>query len=250
VVFVRVPGGEHGGDDVTEGSMGWHEFEGMRVCTLPGVFEPSRSDTRLLWRSVMGAGLPVDGRVLEVCTGSGVLALAAAGAGGRVTAVDIARRAVLTARLNALLTRRRVDVRRGDLFGPVAGRQFDLVLANPPYIPLPPDAARSRAARAWDGGVDGRALLDRVCTEAPSVLAPGGTVALVHSSLADLERTEALLAEGGLSVRRLAEHRGPLGDLAAEHAAHLRAIGVVESDPVEQMAVIAGTAPGRVGGAG
>ncbi len=44
-------------------------------------------------------------------------------------------------------------------------------------------------------------------------------------------------------MRRLAEHRGPLGQLATAHTDHPRAIGVVESDPVEQMAVIAGTAP-------
>lgn len=222
--------------------MGWSEFEGLRLLTLPGVFTPTRSDTRMLWRSVVAAGLPVDGRVLEVCTGSGAVALCAARAGGRVTAVDASRRAVATVRLNARRLNLDVDVRRGDLLAPVAGERFDLVLANPPYIPLPEGAARGRAARAWDGGDDGRALLDRLCREVLAVLAPGGTVAIVHSSLADLGRTETLLAAGGLEVRRLSEQRGPLGPLAREHQPHLEALGVLDEGAVEEMAVIAGTA--------
>jgi release factor glutamine methyltransferase len=221
-----------------------NDFEGLRLRTLPGVFTPTRSDTSLLWRSVVEAGLPVDGRVLEVCTGSGAVALCAARAGGRVTAVDASRRAVTSARLNARLAGLSLDVRRGDLYAPVAGERFDLVVTNPPYVPLPPGAARTRAARAWDGGPDGRVLLDRLCREAPEVLAPGGTIALVHSSLADLERTEALLADAGLAVRRLAEHVGPLGPLARAHEPHLRALGVVDDAGTEVMAVIAGTAPG------
>jgi release factor glutamine methyltransferase len=221
--------------------MRFSEFDGMRLLTLPGVFTPTRSDTRLLLEAVRGAGL-LGGRVLEVCTGSGALALAAARAGAEVTAVDASGRAALTVRLNALRLGLRVDVRRGDLFGPVAGRRYDLVLANPPYVPLPPGAARPRAARAWDGGYDGRELLDRLCREVPAVLAPGGTVAVVHSSLADLERTEVLLADGGLQVRRLVEHDGPLGPLALEHREHLRSIGVVDDRETERMAVIAATA--------
>jgi release factor glutamine methyltransferase len=216
------------------------EFEGMRLLTLPGVFTPTRSDTSLLWRAVRDAGLPVDGRVLEVCTGSGALALSAARAGGRVTAVDASRRAVVTVRLNARRLGLYVDVRRGDLFGPVAGEQFDLVLANPPYVPLPTGADRSRAARAWDGGPDGRDLLDRLCREVVGVLAPGGTVAIVHSSLADLGRTEELLRAGALVVDRLAQHVGPIGPLAEEHEGHLRAIGVLGEDRTETMAVITG----------
>jgi release factor glutamine methyltransferase len=218
------------------------DFEGLSLRTLPGVFTPTRSDTRLLWEAVVEAGLPVDGRVLEVCTGSGALALSAARAGGRVTAVDLSWRAVLSVRYNARRHGLPVEVRRGDLFAPVSGQRFDLVLANPPYVPLPLGARRTPAALAWDGGADGRVLLDRLCRGVPPVLAPGGTVAIVHSSLANLERTEALLADGGLTVRRLREHVGPLGPLAREHRAHLESLGVVGPDGAERMAVIAGTA--------
>jgi release factor glutamine methyltransferase len=132
--------------------MRWSTFEGLRLLTLPGVFLPTRSDTALLWRTVQDLGLPVDGRVLEVCTGSGALALSAARCGGTVTAVDLTRRAVATVRANAALHRLRVDVRRGDLLAPVRGERFDLVLSNPPYLPVPPGGDRSAASLAWDGG--------------------------------------------------------------------------------------------------
>ncbi|WP_420481579.1 methyltransferase [Actinopolymorpha pittospori] len=76
--------------------------------------------------------LPSGARVLDLCTGSGLLAVAAARAGAKeVTAVDISWRAVWTARTNARLRRLPVTVRRGDLGAPVLGERFDLVLANP-----------------------------------------------------------------------------------------------------------------------
>ena len=59
--------------------------------------------------------------VLELCTGSGAVALAVAAAGARVTAVDISRRSVATVRLNALLRAVRVRAMRGSLFEPVSG---------------------------------------------------------------------------------------------------------------------------------
>ena len=79
-----------------------------------------------------------------------------------MTAVDVSARAVLTARLNSALHHARLSVRRGDLFAPVRGRRFGLVLANPPYVPAATDALpRHRAGRSWDAGTDGRAVLDR-----------------------------------------------------------------------------------------
>lgn len=220
--------------------VGLSQFEGLRLATLPGVFAPTRSDTALLWRAVSGAGL-VRGRVLEVCSGSGALALCCARAGAEVTAVDAWWRAALTIRWNSRRLGLPVDVRRGDLLAPVARERFDLVLANPPYLPAPP-GRRGGADLAWDGGRDGRALLDRLCGAVRDVLAPGGSFALVHSSLANLERSEEQLSAAGLAVRRLAEHEGPLGPLASAHRDHLGALGVLDQRAVERMAVIVATA--------
>ncbi|NEA27794.1 methyltransferase, partial [Actinomadura bangladeshensis] len=101
-----------------------------------------------------------------------------------VVAVDVSPSAVLTARMNALVRGLPVRVLRGDLFAPVAGELFDVIVANPPYVAgdVDPAAARGRA-RAWEAGPDGRALLDRICARAPQHLAPSGTLLLVHSAL-------------------------------------------------------------------
>ena len=133
----------------------------MRIVVFPGVLRPP-SDTALLG-GVLAAG-DLEGRaVLDLCSGTGILGLTAARLGARATAVDVSRRAVVNARLNARLNRLALEVLRGDLFEPLGGRRFDLIVSNPPYIPAPPGGAPRGAARAWDAGADGRAFIDRIC---------------------------------------------------------------------------------------
>lgn len=184
----------------------------MLLLRPPGVYRP-QGDTRLLRDAFELARLPRGGAVLDIGTGTGTLAITAARAGAReVTAVDVARRAVLTTKLNALLNRVRVRVRRGDALDLVAGHQFDIVLANPPYVPcldLTPDTTGS--GRAWDAGYDGRAVLDRLCAAAPELLAPGGTMLIVHSGLCDADLTLAALREGGLKAAVVDRRTQPFG---------------------------------------
>src|SRR3954468_21319917 len=187
----------------------------MRLVPLPGVFRPI-SDTWLLADALDREPLPAGARVLDLCSGSGALAVRAAlaDARGEVPAVDVSRRAVLTIRLNAALNGVRVRARRGDLLGAVAGERFDAIVSNPPYVPAHTDDLPARGlARAWDAGRDGRALLDRICAAAPDHLRPGGVVLLVHSSLLGLEPTAEALRVGGVDVGGAARERGPLGPL-------------------------------------
>ncbi|MFF7714375.1 HemK2/MTQ2 family protein methyltransferase [Streptomyces sp. NPDC007988] len=170
----------------------------MTLITLPGVYAP-QDDTDLLAGALRREALPPRARVLDVGTGTGALAVAAAKRGASVVAVDISRPAVWTARLNALLARTPVRVIRGDLTAPVAGRTFDLVLANPPYVPSPNPPARG-AARAWDAGHDGRLVLDRICGEVPGLLRPGGVLLVVHSVLSGEGSTLARLRSAGLKA--------------------------------------------------
>jgi SAM-dependent methyltransferase len=74
-------------------------------------------------------------RVVDLCTGSGAVAVAAALRGASVTAVDVSRRALLSAQLNAMINGVRVRTRRGNLLDAVRGERFDLIVANPPYLP-------------------------------------------------------------------------------------------------------------------
>lgn len=190
-------------------------------------------------------GLAVGARVLEVFTGSGAVAVSAAQEGAaEVTVVDVSRRALASAWINARRNGVRVRARRGDLFAPVAGERFDLILANPPYVPSPHDELpRAGASRAWEGGGDGRLLLDRLCAEAPAHLAPGGTLLLVQSSICGERATLDRLAAAGLHAERVAAARGPLGPLMRERAPLLEARGLLEpGQREEELLVLAGRA--------
>jgi release factor glutamine methyltransferase len=215
----------------------------VRILTLPGVFQP-RSDARLLASAMRAHGLARGARVLEVFAGSGAVAVAAARAGAQaVTAVDISRRAVLTVQLNARCNGVHVRALRGDLFAPVAGERFDLILANPPYLPSEDDNLPARgAARAWEGGQDGRILLDRLCAEAAAHVEPGGTLLLVQSSLCGEAATLEALRARGLEPSVLRREQGPLGPLLQRRAELLEARGVLKpGDREEELLVIAAT---------
>ena len=192
----------------------------VQLLTLPGVFPPI-SDSRLLADAVLDEPIGPGAAVLDLCTGSGVIAVAAARTGADVTATDVSRRAVVTAWCNARRNGQRIRVRRGRSFEPVRGERFDLIVANPPYVPSPnrtlPSSGRSRA---WAAGHDGRLVLDQLCDEAPAHLRPGGAVLLVHSDLIGEDATIERLRRAGLTdagvVRR---ERGPLGPLMREQQA-------------------------------
>ncbi len=98
--------------------------------------------------------LPPGTAVLDLCTGSGALAVAAARRGVHdVTAVDVSRRALLCARVNARLNGVRVRTCRGDLFAAVGDARYDVIVSNPPYLPSCVDALPSAgASRAWEAG--------------------------------------------------------------------------------------------------
>jgi release factor glutamine methyltransferase len=215
----------------------------MRVMTLPGVFRP-RPDSWMLARHLCDRLQP-GATVLDVCTGSGAIAVAAARAGaGAVTAVDVSRRSVLTVRINARLNGVRVRALRGDLFAPVAGERFDVIVSNPPYLPAEDDALPSRGPeRAWDAGADGRVLLDRICADARAHLNPGGAVLLVHSDLIGVDRTVTALQAGGLHVDVLERRRGPLGPLLTARAPLLEARGLLApGEREEEIVVVRGAA--------
>ncbi|HWC27973.1 MAG TPA: HemK2/MTQ2 family protein methyltransferase [Solirubrobacteraceae bacterium] len=185
----------------------------MRIITpIPGVFRP-RSDTWLL-ADVLRAQPTLPGAdVLELGTGSGAIGVAAAMGGARsVTVVDVSRRALATAWLNAKINGVRVRPRRGDLFAPVAGERFDIVVSNPPYLPSERIPTRG-AARAWEGGANGRTVLERICANVARHLRPGGTLLLVHSSVNDVSRTLDALEFAGLRAEVVARERGPTGPL-------------------------------------
>jgi release factor glutamine methyltransferase len=203
--------------------------------TLPGVFRPI-SDSRMLAEALRRETLPPGARVLDLCTGSGLLALTAARRGVRdVTAIDVSRRALWTVRINARLNGVRIRTLRGSLFEPVAGERFDAIVSNPPYVPAPSDRLPRRgASRAWEAGLDGRVLLDLLLEQAPAHLAPGGRLLVVHSSILGFGATEQALEAHGLSVDVADRARGPLGPLMSANRELLEARGMLRPGEDEE----------------
>lgn len=217
----------------------------MWMLKPPGVYSP-QADTALLADAVRRDPRTPGAAVLDVGTGTGALAITAAACGAaRVEAVDLSRRAVLAARFNARLYGHEVRVRRGDLLAPVTGRRFDLIVANPPYVPAPSAAApRHGRARAWNAGPHGRAMLDRLCCQAPVLLDPGGVLLLVHSALSGVRATLERLRSHGLAARVADRRTIALGPVLRERARWLTARGLLEPGArTEELVVIRALRP-------
>jgi len=126
-------------------------------------------------------------RVLDMCTGSGCLAVLAAQAfkGARVDAVDLSANALEVAAINMRRHRlsRRLRLIESDLFSKVPGGRYDLIITNPPYVDTAsmrtlPDEYRHEPRLALAGGSSGLALVKRIMAGAPKFLAPGGLLVM------------------------------------------------------------------------
>ena len=178
-----------GGESVSY-LLGEQEFWGLKLHVDEHVLVP-RPDTETLIE--VARALRTDRaapcRVLDLCTGSGAIAIALAKElpGATIVASDLSIDAVAVAKQNAErnTVADRVDVRVGDLFAPVVGERFDLIVANPPYIasaviPTLSAEVRREPVLALDGGPDGLAFYDRICSMAREYLVPGGALVVEH----------------------------------------------------------------------
>ncbi|WIX84063.1 methyltransferase [Amycolatopsis carbonis] len=206
------------------------------LLRLPGVYRP-QADTCLLASAVRRAGVPAGVRALDLCTGTGALAIALARAGAEtVLAVDLSRRALASARVNAALRRLPVRVRHGDLLAAAAGGPYDVVVTNPPYVPVSPE--RARPDRRCDAGADGRAVLDPLCEGAPALVAPGGFLLLVQSVMSGVDRSARLLAAAGLRPRVVARAMVPFGPVLSRRTDFLEQSGFVAPRVREEELVV------------
>jgi release factor glutamine methyltransferase len=209
-----------------------------------GVYAP-QEDSQLLVDVMEKTGLARGHRVADLCTGTGVVAIAAYEQGAtEVSAFDICPRAVQCARTKAAAAGVDVAVHlgswaRGMEFGP-----YDLVVCNPPYVPH--DASNENVAlpshlgpaRAWDAGYDGRLILDPLCASASDLLADGGTLLLVQSEFAAPRETLAGLASCGLDAEVIAWQWIPFGPVLSSRAHWLEETGRLEPGRREEELVV------------
>lgn len=203
-----------------------------------GVYAP-QDDSWLLCEALDACDLVTDRRVLDICTGSGILAIEAAIKGAReVVAYDISPAAVACATRNAERAGVRVDVRLGTLDDARRAGPFDVVVSNPPYVPSDAPLEGTGPNRAWDAGANGRVVLDQLCDLAPHLVAPGGSMLIVHSEFSDPPQTIRRLRESGFTARPFATRTVDFGPVMTSYAPRLEAAGLLEPGRREEELVV------------
>ncbi|MGI4718761.1 MAG: peptide chain release factor N(5)-glutamine methyltransferase [Janthinobacterium lividum] len=181
--------------------VGEREFFGLPFKVSPAVLIP-RPDTELIVELALER-LPQGGRLLDMGTGSGAIAVACAHArpDAQVTALDVSADALAVARANAAANGATVRFLHSDWFAAVAGERFELIASNPPYIAsgdahLAQGDLRFEPAGALTDHADGLSALRTIVAGAPGHLAPGGWLLLEHG-YDQAAAVRALLAAGG-----------------------------------------------------
>lgn len=176
---------------------------GVPFVVTPSVFNPKLPRTGEFLAAHLDARVVAgDADVLDMGTGSGVCAVFAARYARRVVAVDVNAAAVRCATLNAMMNglEHRLEVRHGDLFAPVAGERFDLILFNPPFLRGAPRDDRDRAWRSND-------IAERFAEGLGDHLKPCGSALVVLSTFGGAEVFLEEFREQRLTVSVLAERR-------------------------------------------
>jgi len=192
--------------------LGQKEFFGRMFRVDKRVLVP-RPDTEILVETALRrtSSFPMPGRYLDLCTGSGCVAISIARErpACKMIAIDLSPDAIAVARENSIRlgAAHQIAWLVGDLFRPLEsapGRKLDLIVANPPYINegdiagLSVDIRDFEPRMALTGGADGLDVTKRIIAQAPRHLRPGGVLAL-EMGTGQTERVKQLFAEAGFT---------------------------------------------------
>ena len=191
---------------------GEQEFCGIKFHVRPGVLIP-RPETELLAEAVFRSASGK--RVLDLCTGSGCIAVTVAklGSPSFVAAADCSEAALKIAKENAALQDAEISFFCGDLFEPVEGT-YDIIVSNPPYIKsgiireLMTEVRDFEPELALDGKADGLYFYRRICAEAKEYLNPGGRLMFEIGYDQGTEVSELLITEGYTGVEVKQDYAG------------------------------------------
>lgn len=167
-----------------------YKFAGLRLTIPPGVFHPGVFFSTPVFISFLQK-LDLQGKkVLDVGTGSGLLALFAARRGALVTALDINPLAVETARRNAAANGLAVTVVESDLFARLPAQSFDIILINPPYFPADP---RDAVDHAFFAGANWE-YFEQLFRQLPVCLHSGTRTWMILSDKCNIEKITDIAA--------------------------------------------------------
>lgn len=180
-------------------------FKGASFYIFPEVYVPS-DDTFLLADHL---NVSENSKILDICTGSGLLAIVAAKKAKSVVAIDINPYAVRCTKLNSKLNHvdDKVEVIRADLFsGFTVDAKFDFIICNPPYLPVDEEMKiEDWLERSWNGGSTGRKIIDKILDTVSSHIVEGGKLLMIQSSVSNFEESIKILREKGFDVEIEAE---------------------------------------------
>ncbi len=186
---------------------GVKEFMGMKFAVTPEILIP-RPETEILAQGVIERLLLEFGETLtlaDIGTGSGAVAISILKFIENMTAeaVDISGEAIAIAKFNAkkLGVTDRINFTVGDLFAPLEGMTFNVIVSNPPYIPTGDlanlqEEVKNEPQIALNGGEDGLDFYRRIITDAPDFLKPGGFLA-VEVGINQADEVKKLIEEDG-----------------------------------------------------
>ena len=192
--------------------LGSQEFMGLEFYVNEHVLIP-RQDTETLVELVLQEQQGREKKLLDLCTGSGCIAISLAVKGGyeSVTATDLSEEALKVAERNAKTHQKKIIFRQGDLFSALPRTEagtFDIITSNPPYIPtaviatLEPEVREHEPMMALDGTEDGLRFYRQIAQEAGTWLKPGGAIYL-EIGYDQGEAVSGLLREAGFDKVRV-----------------------------------------------
>lgn len=177
----------------------------FKIETDEMVYEPSDDSFLLAENLIINTGE----KVLEIGTGSGIVAMYASKMTDKIVATDINFNAIELAEKNFTSNGiENIQLLFGNLFEPVKNQKFDVILFNTPYLPTEEcEILEDNLNYAFDGGLDGRAVIDKFLNELKNHLNRGGRVQLIQSSLANIEETISRLKHLGFKTETTASER-------------------------------------------
>ncbi len=203
---------------------GIKEFWSMEFAVSPATLVPRPETELLVDIALRDIPRKADWQVLDLGTGSGAIAIAL----GRerpllgITAVDISADALAVARENANRNAvGNIEFLHGDWTQPVAGRRFEVIVSNPPYVRDDDQALESLVAEprlALAAGADGLDAIDVLARDCPAIIAADGLLVLEHGAEQKSAVAERLIAYGWQHIRCYDDYSGFPRVTSARHS--------------------------------